>query len=216
MSFRGDYKWIHRWEGHMGKPYWPGNPSNPKGNASGVTLDPGVDLGHVNSKLFEDNYGPHLSEKQLAACRGCYGLKGIKAYTYLQNNPTLQSIRISRDLAESLFPLVADPYWRSAVKRFDGLEDPRVPPEVHTAILSLCYNRGPSNKALGVLNEPIKQRDWFVLGETIGKMQQDHSLKGIRDRRKAEGQLIIEAANRVDHTWPVQIKRMTPKPLDPL
>ena len=35
-SFRGDLLWIHAWEGHRGRLYWPGG-------ASGVTLDPGLD-----------------------------------------------------------------------------------------------------------------------------------------------------------------------------
>lgn len=49
QSFRGDLEWIHAREGHLGKPYWPGG-------ASGITLDPGVDLGHVPLDCVEDLY----------------------------------------------------------------------------------------------------------------------------------------------------------------
>ncbi|MEK6709483.1 MAG: peptidoglycan-binding protein, partial [Nitrospinota bacterium] len=40
-GFAGDLEWVHARESHHGSPYWP------KGN-SGVTLDPGFDLGHAD------------------------------------------------------------------------------------------------------------------------------------------------------------------------
>ena len=37
-TFEGDLLWVHQLEGHAGRPYWPEG-------ESGVTLDPGIDLG---------------------------------------------------------------------------------------------------------------------------------------------------------------------------
>ena len=46
--FRGDLGMVHTLEGHAGRAYWP------KGK-SGVTLDPGVDLGHAHAALGADS-----------------------------------------------------------------------------------------------------------------------------------------------------------------
>ena len=57
-SFHGDLDWVHMHEGHCGRPYWPGG-------ASGVTLDPGVDLGHVPEDRIESLYEGILTRPQV-------------------------------------------------------------------------------------------------------------------------------------------------------
>ncbi|MEM7587182.1 MAG: peptidoglycan-binding protein [Acidobacteriota bacterium] len=185
-GFRGDLTWIHRWEGHAGKPYWPGG-------ASGVTLDPGLDLGHADPELVEGAFGSHLSTDQKAAVRAVLGKRGEEAKAALGANRVLQTIRILRTMANQAFPYVARPYWRSLGKRFETLPQDSTPAQVHTAMLSLAYNRGAGNKALKALQQPIAVGDWRLLGELIADMQQDHSLQGIRRRRRAEGELILSA-----------------------
>ena len=58
-QFHGDLDWVHRQEGHAGHPYWPGG-------ASGVTLDPGVDLGQAAASLI-GLYEPLTTAEQFAA-----------------------------------------------------------------------------------------------------------------------------------------------------
>ena len=72
QKFRGDLYWVHVKEGHRGHPYWPGG-------VSGVTLDPGVDLGHASTELVEKIYGPMLTTMQLRLLRKTFGLKGQDA-----------------------------------------------------------------------------------------------------------------------------------------
>ena len=188
-NFRGDTSWIHRWEGHAGRAYWP------QGN-SGVTLDPGVDLGHIDADLFTKAYGTLLTGEQMAAARKVMGLKGEAAGNALTeakaNNTPLASIRVSRDQADPIFALVAEPYWNRIAARFNSLQGDRVPGAVHTAFLSLAYNRGTGNKDLEQLRGPLDSGNWAEVGRRIQGMQQDHKLEGIRKRRRAEGQLILD------------------------
>jgi GH24 family phage-related lysozyme (muramidase) len=188
-GFEGDADWIHKWEGHAGKPYWPGG-------ASGVTVDPGVDLGHIGGDLisiFRDLYGDYLSEDQLDSLLASRGLKGIEAREYLEddNNTVLHSIRISRAEAGEIFPYALDPYWDATMRRFPSVLT--APPVVHTVMTSLAYNRGPYNPRTSVLRDPLERQDYETLGSVIKSMQQNHQLRGIRRRRKAEGRLILES-----------------------
>lgn len=187
-GFRGDASWVHRQEGHDGSAYWPGG-------ASGVTLDPGFDLGAGSWSLFEQHYAPLLTDAQIYACRQCRGLQGGQAQKALARFRTaLGSIRISRATADALFPLVATPYWQGIVKRFPRLAE--APAPVQTALLSLAYNRGVQNKGLAGLGDNIARADWKGLAREIHEMQQDHRLDGIRRRRRAEARLIDPTLSR--------------------
>lgn len=185
-GFYGDVLWIHQWEGHAGKPYWPGG-------ASGVTIDPGFDLGHAAPALVEEVLKPRLSPEQYTAVLAVLGKKGEEAKAALETTPDLLSLRVSRLEAAEIFPFVARPYWQALLKRFPNLGDLETPAEVHTAMLSLAYNRGAGNKGLEPLRGPIDAGDWKSTGELIAAMQQNHELVGIRKRRRAEGELILSS-----------------------
>ncbi len=189
-TFHGDFKWVHKWEGHLGKPYWP------KGQ-SGVTLDPGVDLGYAEWDLVERAYGPLITAEQLESLKSVQGKRGDAAEQALQearaNGEPFTSIRISRDQGDGLFGIVAEPYWNRIARRFPALNNSDTPGSVQTALLSLAYNRGPGNRDLNQLNDPLQSGDWRTVGERISGMQQDHKLEGIRRRRREEGQLILDS-----------------------
>ncbi|MDH3602635.1 MAG: peptidoglycan-binding protein [Candidatus Tectomicrobia bacterium] len=182
-GFHGDASWVHAREGHAGKPYWPGG-------ASGVTFDPGVDLGHAQATLVEQLYASLLTAGQLAAAQKVYGIQGADAEVALDADTTLQSIRISRSQADTIFPFAAKPYWDAVVQRFAGIDAADTLGSVQTAMLSLAYNRGAGNRALEDLKQPIADKDWSRVAEIIGSMQQDHQLEGIRSRRRMEAELI--------------------------
>lgn len=190
QNFRGDLKWIHQWEGHIGKPYWA------KGN-SGVTLDPGVDVGYAEWPLVERTYRDLLRADQLEDLRRAAGRRGEAAELFLKEanaaRSPLTTIRISRDQADQLFGFVAEPYWQHISSRFPALLRDTTPPTVQTALLSLAYNRGPGNKDLEQLRDPLKNGAWRQVGEAISAMQQNHSLAGIRRRRQEEGKLILQS-----------------------
>lgn len=182
-GFRGDLSWVHAREGHAGKPYWP------KG-ASGVTLDPGVDLGYADSSLIEAAYKNLLTGEQFAAVKKVLGIKGDAAEAALKADPVLQTIKINREQADTIFQFAAKPYWGKIAKRFPTLDDADTLGSVQTALLSLSYNRGPNNAGLSVLEEPLADKNWLQVANTIGSMQQNHRLPGIRKRRKMEADLI--------------------------
>ena len=181
-NFRGDLAWLHAREGHVGQPYWPGGDS-------GVTLDPGVDVGHADPELVNDLYRDMITVEQAAALLGCQGVFGTDAKAKLVE-PAIAGIRVSFSQATSLMPVSAEPYWDAIRKRFPSLDG--APPNVQTALLSIAYNRGPNNSHLHVLKESLGNRDWRAAAGVIGEMQQNHQLLGIRRRRKLEAQLILD------------------------
>lgn len=184
-NFHGNAEWVHKREGHAGKAYWP------KGQ-SGVTLDPGVDLGYADKSLIGSLYKPLLSGTQYEAVLSVTGIRGKAAKAALDSSPELKSIRISRETAAEIFPAAAIPYWDAISKRFSTIRDDDTPGSVQTVMLSLAYNRGPGNRELEPLAEPVRKKDWMQVAEIIDQMQQDHALEGIRKRRKLEAKLIFD------------------------
>lgn len=187
-GFNGDVGWVHLMEGHRGRPYWPG------GN-SGVTLDPGVDLGHASPSFLEillDLYWPTMSPTtvQWIAVQKVIGLRGVAAQKALADDPVLGSIRVSRIQAADIFPESAAAYWKAITDRFPELLKLETLPSVQTVMLSLAYNRGAGNRHLGSLGPLIADREWIFLADKIGSMQQNHRLAGIRRRRREEAALI--------------------------
>ena len=83
-------------------------------------------------------------------------------------------------------------YWVAIRKRFQSLNNADTPAGVHTALLSLAYNRGANNRALEVLSLPMEQGQWVDCAQLIAGMQQNHHLEGIRKRRRMEAQVIMQ------------------------
>lgn len=185
--FNGDTDWVHAQEGHAGKAYWP------KGQ-SGVTLDPGCDLGYIDPQLFKDAYEPILSPSEVQACLGVIAkkIRGEKAVDEINSNRILKNIRISRDQADDAFPVIASKYWLEISNRFPTLKTPDCPPSVQTALLSLAYNRGAHNKDLEQLRQYTRIGNWIGAAKAIGNMQQGHKLPGIRKRRRLESEMILK------------------------
>jgi GH24 family phage-related lysozyme (muramidase) len=182
-AFHGDLGWVHEQEGHRGSAYWPGG-------QSGVTLDPGVDVGHANVAIVERFYKPLMSAEQYRALEKTFGLKGDAASAALEAGPTLKTIRISSDQADEIMPQAAKPYWDDVAKRFPALSKEKTIGSVQTVLLSLAYNRGPNNPGLDPLRADLDAGNWSGVADSIGAMQQDHRLEGIRTRRRREADLI--------------------------
>lgn len=192
-TFRGDLAWIHAREGHAGRPYWPGG-------ESGVTLDPGFDLGYSDRNQFRRLYSDLLTREQIRACDSVFGKKAASAQRALRTaGPELKSIRISREQAHIVFPHCFAPYWSKLCQRWPQLEHEDVPGPVHTAVASIGYNRGPYNSRTGPIGDELEEgiqeassEAWRGLANLIAGMQQNHQLKGIRKRRRMEARLIAE------------------------
>lgn len=182
-GFDGDLDWVHEREGHRGTAYWPGT-------NSGVTLDPGVDLGQVDWTTTGKLYDALLTSDQKGAVTRVLGLKGQNAKAALDADPILRSIHVSKEDAERIMPHAAQSYWNQIVEGFPLLSTPDSLPSVQTVFLSLAYNRGPQNSDLIQLKAPLESKDWSDVANRIGAMQQDHTSEGIRVRRRMEADLI--------------------------
>jgi GH24 family phage-related lysozyme (muramidase) len=187
LDFQGDAAWVHQLEGHAGRPYWPGG-------QSGVTLDPGVDLGYADESLVVSCYDDLLTAREMQTCIRAMGIVGTKACRRIERNERLQSIRITEEQATAIFSQVAMPYWRAARRRWPEVTE--APPPVQTVVLSLCYNRGPSNDRLSVIGEPLRAKDYEALADVVEEMQDDHRLVGIQQRRDTEAQYVRRRVRR--------------------
>ena len=175
-GFRGSIAWVHAREGHNGRPYWPGG-------ASGVTLDPGVDLGHQTYADVVEWYGHDVASRLSHAL----GVRGVAARRLLPIN----GVTVRRKHAERLLPVVAQSYWASTVHRWPQLF--HAPSLAQTAMLSLAYNRGANNRHLEGLTPLIAEGAWDKAGSMVARMQQDRR-DGIPARRRAEAALLKMAA----------------------
>lgn len=182
-SFRGSYQWVHKLEGHAGEPYWPGG-------ASGITLDPGIDLGHASEITVQTAYKDILMPDKYKAVKEVLGIRGRAAKKALDDSQVLKTIVITKTHASAIFKYAAAVYWEAIVRRFPTLKDPDTPAVIHTVMLSLSYNRGAGNRRLRVLERPLAEKRWEEVAVMIGDMQQDHKLRGIRRRRRLEADYI--------------------------
>jgi hypothetical protein len=193
-DFRGSTAWIHAREGsgleaYGRSAYWPGG-------QSGVTLDPGFDLGYQTGERLRSYYDPTLTERELAACASVIGLRRQAAKAALHSDTdereVLRGIEIPKDRQQALFAVVAVPYWERICERFPALRDKCTPSPVQTVLLSLAYNRGPNNSDLATLAGPLASESWDEVGWQISQMQQNHDLNAIRLRRRREGALVVQ------------------------
>ena len=185
-GFRGDASFVYALEGSgldfYGRScYWPGG-------ASGVTLDPGFDLGYQSADALKETYEDVLAGAQMAACLASLGVRGRAAKSRIDASDALRSIVIEEDVAADLFPRVARPYWTSIARRFPDLTASSVPPSVQTVFLSLAYNRGPRNRALETLRAPLAGRDWPAVADAVAAMQDEHPVEGVTKRRDQEAE----------------------------
>ena len=193
-DFRGSAAWVHAREGsgleaYGRSAYWPGG-------QSGITLDPGFDLGYQTEERLRSHYDHVLTEQELAACESVIGLRGDDAREALHGDTdegeTLRGIEIPMDEQQALFTVAVGWYWEEICDRFPVLRYSCTPGPVQTALLSLSYNRGPGNDDLATLAGPLAGESWDEVGWQISQMQQWHDLGNIRLRRRREGALIVQ------------------------
>lgn len=208
-GFRGNLHFLESMEGFSGKPYII------RGTQSGVTIDPGVDLGYVDRELFEYAYRPLVvkgqwTEGQYKELTKAFGKKGEAAVDFFNSNKIIHTIRIARKTAENILNITAVPYWVATTDRFPHLLDSDVPPCIHTVALSLAYNRGSRNRDLSVLNDPIEKKDWLRYAQLVDDMQNGSKLEGRRDE---EADLIRKKYRDYFRT---ELKPLKPLPLETL
>ncbi len=98
---------------------WPGE-------ESGVTLDPGFDLGYQSEKKLKTYY-PEFTGAQIDALSGVLGIKGRTAKSASKQS-SVSSIRTSKEMAITAMPVIAYKYRTTIVKRFPKLKASFPPP----------------------------------------------------------------------------------------
>lgn len=186
-AFRGDLAWIHGWHTHAGGPYWPGG-------ALGITLDPGIDLGHSSLETITEAYREHLDDDAWQAVVDAIGLRGEAAQERLRHTPILRQLEIDRATAGRIFPHAADPVWRALLQRFPSLGRDGTPPKVQTALLSLAIDHGANANSLQPLRRWIAERNWAELAKAVRELDATHRMERTQKRRRAEAKLIRRAA----------------------
>lgn len=181
-DFKGSLDWIASREGFEGNPYIP------PGRASGITLDPGIDLGQQSTETIQEIFSGILPEADVQALQSAAGLSGSAARRYLDEDSALQGIQISEKQAKQALGRIAGKYWDQVKRRFPNINN--APPTVQTSVLSLAYNRGPYNRELLAIRDPIREHRWRDVSQRIRTMQQDHPVRGVARRRREEASLI--------------------------
>ena len=209
-GFAGSVKWIHNEEGSGAKiyhssVYFPDSLTNPK-TKSGVTIDPGVDMGNcdlalINSVLNQYYIYEVLSRKLFDKIKSAIGYKGIEAaiwiknYGYLFKNNFMVPEPVALEIMENF---TAPEYWNPLIKAMPAIlkiKDSKLKAAVHTALLDMSYNRHWT-KTILLAKEFVEKNDYAGLAKKISLVR--HSLKSLTDRRKREAGLIYAAIEMQD------------------
>ena len=146
-------------EGTAGIPYWPGG-------ASGVTLDPGFDLGQQADDALRRFYFDVLTSAQRNLLSDAIGKKGDAAHQWLLAHEA-ELARLETRIAPDKLPLlsarVIGEYWR-LLRLAKPSVDP-LPGFVQMGLLSLFYNTG--YRHLNELEPLWVARNWSELALKI-------------------------------------------------
>ena len=137
LSARG-IKSIIGWE-TGGESCYDRNPEWP-GEASGITIGIGWDLGHTPATETSRAWAPHLDAATLALLVSVSGRKGEAAQVVL---PHVRHLIVPWAAAMAVFEAVTLPTWYMRMLRiWPHAVD--LPGDCAAALLSLCFNRGTS------------------------------------------------------------------------
>jgi len=165
---------IHKFEGWDDPWIWPGD-------ASGVTIGYGYDLGY---EPFKKDWVGRINSIDFNHLSLAEGLKGEAARWIA---PSFKGIHIPVAIAEEVFNLVTLPrYEELTIKTFPNSE--KLPPDAFGALVSVVFNRGAS------LDGPrrTEMRSIFASLQTVGSVSVPPSVI----------QQLGDAVNSMKRLWP--------------
>ncbi len=172
-------------------PTWPGE-------ASGVTIGVGYDLGYNFPATIRQDWSAHLTETAIARLLGCAGKTGTQARAAL---PSVRNIVISWSAAFAVYEAVTIPkFWEKTTRIFPGIGD--VHPNCQGALLSLVFNRGESlagdrRREMRAIKDLVPAKDYRQIAEQIRLMKRlwrgTTIERGMSRRRDAEADLVLSA-----------------------
>ena len=172
-------------------PTWPGE-------ASGVTIGVGYDLGYYEPGTIKGDWEDYLTPKDLKRLLACAGKKGVDAQKAVK---TVADIVIDWDDALAVFKTTSlVTFWRKTTSAFPGVEKRH--PNARGALLSLVFNRGTSlvgerRKEMRAIKDLIAEKDYEAIADQIEAMKRiwvgTTIAEGMNRRRDAEAALVRTA-----------------------
>lgn len=179
------------YENKLQRPTWPGE-------ASGVTIGIGYDLGYNSKPDITTAWGALVTDANLQLLLSVAGLKGATAKSALAG---VKSVIIPFTQAMQVFHFTTLPVFAKKLRKiYPGVE--KLPPDAQGALLSLVFNRGES-----IDPNSDRRKEMFNIvalvaaGDLQGIAAQIRSMKrlwpntpGLRRRREAEAVMVENAS----------------------
>jgi hypothetical protein len=166
------------------QPEWPGE-------ASGITIGVGWDLGHTPATETARAWGPHLPVETLAALVGVSSRKGKEAQTIL---PLVRHFTIPWSAALVVFEEVTIPTWYLRTLRI-WPQVQALPGDCAAALVSIVFNRGPNlsgdrRREMLRIQELLRVNELAQIPDQIRAMKRLWpDTRGLRRRRDEEAEL---------------------------
>jgi GH24 family phage-related lysozyme (muramidase) len=193
-------KLILRFEVGGGQSYYDKRLKSPTwpGEASGVTIGVGYDLGYYEQKTIQADWEDYLAPKDLKRLLACAGKKGKDAEKAVK---PVADLVIDWDDALAVFKnTTISTFWRKTKTAFPGVES--LHPNARGALLSLVFNRGTSlvgerRREMAAIKELVPQRDYEAIADQLEAMKRiwvgTPIAEGMNRRRDAEAALVRTA-----------------------
>lgn len=193
------------------KSYYNSRLRNPilPGEASGVTIGIGYDLGYKTKAEFRANWGDLLSQADLRELETCLGKTRSAAAAVLGN---VKHIVVSYDAAVRVFERDSLPkVFRKLNHHFPDPIIQRMPSSCFAALVSLTFNRGASFQKSGNrfkemrgIRAAILNNTWSDVPDLIRSMkriwQGRPNVRGLLRRRDEEADLFEAGLSSGQHT----------------
>lgn len=172
-------------------PTWPGE-------ASGVTIGVGYDLGYNSAETIMRDWSPHLNEQVVERLARVTGLTGARARAALSS---VRDIIVPWSAGFAVFEAVTIPkFWEKTSNVFPGVGE--LHPNVQGALLSLVFNRGESlagdrRREMRAIRDLVPDMNYQEIARQIRLMKRlwrgTTIERGMSRRRDAEADLGLSA-----------------------
>lgn len=166
---------------------WPGE-------ASGITLGIGYDLGFATAQQFEEDWSEYLTSQQVDRLKTAIGVSGQNARVLA---PKFSDIKVKWDDAVQVFKNRTLPlYSQRTEKAFPGAD--QLPANAQGALVSLVFNRGTAmvgdhRKEMRAVRDAVAAGDLQEIANQIRAMKRlwvGKGVDGLLKRRDAEARLV--------------------------
>ncbi len=210
LGFKGNLAWVLNEEGSGAKfyhssVYYPDSRTNPQ-TLSGITIDPGVDLGNGDRYMIDDVLREYFNQGLLTGgeyslIKSAVGKKKLGAIDWINTNEKFfkNKFLVPNDIALKMMGnYSADGYWKyltDQVPELNSIIVPFMAIAVHTALLSFAYNYGAS-RVVQLTRYYLQTRDYNKIALIIGSIK--HRCNALTERRKREADLINQAIKKMN------------------